>query len=60
MGCRKDTKILGSATEGGSTIVLGDKPFLRDTEIGHADVALGCQQDILGLEIPMVEIRRGS
>ena len=46
------TQVLRCTTEGSRAVILGHEPFLADTKIGHADVAIGSQQQVLRLQIP--------
>lgn len=48
---RSLTEVLGSATEGGSAIVLRGQALFRDAKVSHADVAVGRQKDVLRLQI---------
>ncbi len=46
------TEVLGGAAEGGRPGALAHESLLRDTEVGHADVTVGRQQQILRLQVP--------
>mmetsp|Transcript_9518 Transcript_9518/g.15582 ORF Transcript_9518/g.15582 Transcript_9518/m.15582 type:complete len:287 (+) Transcript_9518:501-1361(+) len=45
------SKVLGRSAEGGSAIVVADETFLGDTKVGHADVAIVREEQVLRLQI---------
>jgi hypothetical protein len=50
-GCDPHTQVLGSTTESGGTIIITQQAFLGNTKVGHADVTIVSEQQVLGLEI---------
>ena len=48
--------VRGRAAEGGGAVVERRHRLLRQPEVGEADVALGVEQDVLGLEVAVDDV----